>query len=242
MKIAFLSDVHANLEALLAVRKKLQDLHPEKIFFLGDIVGYGANPNECIEIIRELADFSIAGNHDWTAVGNSSAESFNPSARHAIDWTRDRMSAASIEYIDGLPLQKKTKFFLCTHATPENPQDWGYIFTDSDAAASFGHFAQPLCFIGHTHYPAIFTLRPDGDIDSDVPLHARLQKNCRYIINNGSVGQPRDGNAYASFGMLDTASSEYTLVRVRYDVETAQTKIIAAGLPHILAERLERGR
>jgi diadenosine tetraphosphatase ApaH/serine/threonine PP2A family protein phosphatase len=242
MKIAFISDVHSNLEALTSVRKSLQNVGIDKVLFLGDIVGYGANPNECIEIIKDLSDDILAGNHDWAAVGKSSAEYFNLVAKEAIEWTQDKLTEQNKAFLSSLALKGEWEELIFVHATPSHPEEWNYIFNIFDATDNFETFSQPLCFVAHSHQPVIFVQTKTGSISSKRSTYMTLQKDFRYIINSGSVGQPRDGNPLSSYGIYDTEKKEYRLIRVQYDVTRAQKKILDAGLPSFLASRLGMGR
>lgn len=242
MKIALLSDVHGNLEALQSVLRSITRQHVDRVLFLGDIVGYGANPNECIEAVRETADVILAGNHDWAAIGKSATYSFNPVALAAIRWTENRLQPQHRAFLAALPLQYATDDFLCVHATPQHPEAWGYIIDEDDAAVGFEHFPQQACFTAHSHYPIIFVRDKTGMPWSENKMEIKLREGLRYIINSGSVGQPRDGNPQASYGIYDGDSREYRRVRVSYDIEGAQKKILGAGLPAFLAARLSLGR
>ncbi len=241
MKIVLISDVHANLEALVTVKKSIRNEGADSILFVGDIVGYGANPNECIEILQDLTDKAVAGNHDWAAIGKNSTEYFNPAAKEAIEWTHDQLTEASKAFLNTLPLRGELQQCLYVHATPENPQDWDYISTTWEAHASFQAFSQQVCFIGHSHQPAIFIKPAEGDTLLEQSTHIMLKQHNRYLINIGSVGQPRDGTPLAGYGIYDTKKNEYRLIRVQYDINTAQQKIIDAGLDPFLAQRLSIG-
>lgn len=242
MKTAFISDVHGNLEALTAVTQSLRDEGVSRVLFLGDIVGYGANPGECIEIVREIADTILAGNHDWAAVDKTDTSSFNAAAQAAVAWTKSVLTAADKAFLSQLSLNEETKDFFCVHATPLHPEAWGYIVNDRDASQSFAHFSESLCFVAHSHYPTVFILTDKNRINSERTAHLSIRAGCRYIINSGSVGQPRDGNPAASYGIYDTDKKEYRLLRVEYDIALAQKKILDAGLPPFLAHRLALGR
>jgi predicted phosphodiesterase len=242
MKIAFISDIHSNLEALTAVSKSLQNQGPDIVLFLGDIVGYGADPNECIEMVRDIADDILAGNHDWAAVGKSSTDNFNPTAKKALEWTQSRLTKDSNNFLSSLSLKGKMENFIYIHSTPFRPEEWNYIFSLSDAVQSFDNFSQSLCFVAHSHIPVTFVQTAGGDTAFVQNPQFKLRKGFRYIINSGSVGQPRDGNPLSSYGIYDTKKKEYMLIRVQYDIEHARRKIIDAGLPESLANRLIVGK
>jgi len=242
MKIALLADVHGNREALTAVLKSLRSQGAERIIVLGDIVGYGASPEECTQMLAGLTGDILAGNHDWAAVGRHSSASFNPVAREAIEWTRARLSSRSQALLAALPLAVAEQSFLCVHATPADPAAWDYIFKPDDARANFESCSQQVCFVAHSHKPLIIVRTAQGAVVAEPAAQVALQAGCRYIINVGSVGQPRDGNPHASYGIYDTSARAYQLLRVAYPVAQAQQQIIAAGLPAPLAARLALGR
>lgn len=241
MKIAFISDVHGNLEALTSVRKSLQNKRVDKVLFLGDIVGYGANPNECIEIVRDMSDDILAGNHDWAAIGKSNTDYFNTVAKEAIEWTQDQLTEDNKAFLASQSLIGEMEDFICVHSTPFHPEDWGYIISIADAYESFETFSQSLCFIAHSHNPIVFIKTDTKDIVARKPSQTKILKGFRYIIDIGSVGQPRDGNPLSCYGIYDTEKKECGLIRVQYAVTRAQEKILGAGLPPFLAERLGFG-
>ena len=242
MRYAILSDIHGNLEAFEAVLEDLRGTDIQKRIFLGDIVGYGPNPEECITLLREKFDVMIAGNHDWAAIGKTDIQAFNSVARKAIEWTSAQLSPEYKKFLIDLPLKKEESSLTFVHATPLNPQDWNYIFSGNEAIRNLRALKRDLCFVGHSHIPAVFVL---SDLDelffSSNFTELILDEKIRFLINVGSVGQPRDGFSLASYGVLDTEKKMFYLRRVKYALETTQQKIISAGLPSILAERLARG-
>lgn len=242
MKTAFLADVHANLEALVAVRAALAQETPDRVVFLGDILGYGANPNECIEELQKLTSFAVLGNHDQAAANGHPPDEFNPAARAALEWTCAQLTRQSRRYLSLLPLQLELGGLLAVHASPDSPDTWKYIFSTSDAARGFAAFDQQLCFFGHTHKPEVFMERAGATVMPLCSAAVAIQTRCRYLINCGSVGQPRDGDPRACYGLFDSHTGSYRLVRVPYDFLSAQKKILQAGLPAFLAERLAAGR
>lgn len=241
MRWAILSDVHGNLEAFRAVIEDLRTEKAEKVAFLGDSVGYGADPNECLALLRTLTDWVIAGNHDYGAVGLTNIDVFNPSARSAILWTRNELSEESRAYLRRLLLSRKDGSATFVHATPNQPEEWYYLFTLPEAEEAFLSLEGDLAFIGHSHRPMILTKAGSGGVEAVNPEEAVLRPGVRYIINVGSVGQPRDGHPEAAYGLFDDAEKKFHLKRVAYDVQTTQKKIIKAGLPSFLAQRLSRG-
>lgn len=204
MRYAILSDVHGNLEAFQAVLGDLAREGAERMLFLGDIVGYGANPKECIALLRENAHAIVAGNHDWAAVEKTDVTNFNLAARSAVEWTTAQLSSEETNFLAHLPLQGEEEAFIFVHATPLYPELWSYIFFEYDALQNLKALAQKACFIGHSHIPAIYSLRPSGELSYETTFaEVVLQGESRFLINVGSVGQPRDGNASAAYGIYD---------------------------------------
>jgi diadenosine tetraphosphatase ApaH/serine/threonine PP2A family protein phosphatase len=242
MKTAFISDVHGNIEAFTAVCESIKNAHVDRVIFLGDIVGYGANPNECIEQLQTFTQFAVAGNHDWAAAGKQTTDSFNIEAGDAIGWTCAQLTTENKLFLMSLPLILEMDELLCVHATPYIPDMWRYVFNPLDAEFVFDTCTQRVCCIAHTHRPAIFVKFENKMVVSELPAGVSLHSSCRYIINCGSVGQPRDGDPRACYGIYDTSSNRYDLVRVQYDVAAAQKKIRSAGLPDFFSHRIFIGR
>ncbi len=242
MRYAIISDIHGNLEALEAVLDDVASVRSDKIFCLGDIVGYGANPKECIELASKICDLCVAGNHDWGAAGKTSLSNFNSAAQSAIKWTASQLPAAQMHFLASLPLSAEKERFLITHASPVEPQEWNYIFSAYEASLSLQAINCHVCFVGHSHIPAVFYRDQLGEVFFTTSFsEVVLQKENRYLINVGSVGQPRDNDPRASYGILDPDAQTFTLRRISYDITSAQEKIIAAGLPSVLAERIGFG-
>jgi diadenosine tetraphosphatase ApaH/serine/threonine PP2A family protein phosphatase len=243
MKYLILSDIHANLEALEAALAAAGEY--DRTLVLGDLVGYGANPDAVIARVQSLPALTvIRGNHDKVGAGLESVESFNHLARHAIAWTSGVLTRENREWLAHLtagPVLIDEHLEIC-HGAPFDEDV--YIFDELDARRAFSAMQRPLCLFGHTHVPAAF--RFDGEMSPvGPPRGARFElrvDDARYLVNCGAVGQPRDGDARAAFGIFDTGSRTLCVIRVPYDVRTAQAKIIAAGLPEVLAQRLAIGR
>ena len=239
-----LSDVHANLEALEAVLAAAGTY--DHALVLGDLVGYGANPNEVVDRLQALPSVTfIRGNHDKAATRLASVEHFNHLARFAVQWTTDQLTPANFEWLAALPagpLAIDDLIEIC-HGAPFDED--AYIFDDLDVRRAMAAASRPLCLFGHTHVPAAFKLgdmlMPVGPLRGD-RFRLQLEATSRYLVNCGAVGQPRDGDSRAAFALLDTTERTLTIVRVAYDVAGAQTKIIEAGLPEVLAHRLAIGR
>ncbi len=244
MKYVIISDIHGNIEALNTVIPIIEGEKPDRIICLGDIVGYGASPSDCLKKIREIADIVVAGNHDFAVCGNTSIEYFNPIAKDAVLWTRKNISQEEIDYLRNLPLTHSENNILFVHSVPSEPQSWEYISTLGDAIEEFSFFTEKICFIGHSHQPAIFY--EDRMKRHGIYINERLElrEDYRYIINVGSIGQPRDGDPRAAFGILeiDKGNSIFQLKRVPYDIGKAQEKILKNGLPEFLAMRLAMGK
>jgi diadenosine tetraphosphatase ApaH/serine/threonine PP2A family protein phosphatase len=240
MRFAIFSDVHSNLEALKAVMVDARERRCTHFICLGDVVGYNANPHECIQIVRELDCPVVKGNHDEQVTLPASSERFNELAERAIEWTRDRLNEQDREWLRSLPLQRQVHDFTIVHATLDTPGQWGYVFNNLDAAASFTYQKTPLCFFGHTHVPMVFV--GDHGVRRQSSDHIRIEPGEKYFINAGSVGQPRDGNWRAAYCTYDVENNLVELLRVKYDLAAAQKKITEAGLPRLLAERLAMGR
>lgn len=244
MRYLVLSDVHANLEALEATLATAGST--DGILVLGDLVGYGADPNAVVERIRHLPNATfIRGNHDKVSVGLDDVQAFNHLARRAIEWTAAALSPDNRAWIAALPRGPVSvdSFVEICHGAPAD-EDM-YIFDEVDAGRAIKTVTRPVCLFGHTHVPAVFayddTLHVLGPPRGD-RYDVTLGEDKTYLINCGAVGQPRDGDARAAYGVLDATTRTLTIGRVAYDVATAQAKILAAGLPEVLARRLGVGR
>ncbi|MEN8262318.1 MAG: metallophosphoesterase family protein [Nitrospirota bacterium] len=238
---AVISDVHANLEALHAVLEKLEKANVDRILFLGDSVGYGPNPNECTEELKDRSAVFIAGNHDWAAVGKNDSASFNIHAKTAIDWTRELLTAENREYLAARPLTAELEeddIFL-VHGSPYEPQKWHYLYSEYDTVDNFSHFKEKICFVGHSHVPFIAEYPGRGTVSFHDNI-TKIKTDCRYIVNAGSIGQPRDGNPEAAYVILRDRAIE--IKRTSYDIVLTQNKMKKAGLPSYLIDRLSEGR
>lgn len=235
------SDVHANLEALQAFFETADTIAHDKKVCLGDIVGYGADPNPCVELIRDRADLILAGNHDYAAVDETDASYFNSQAYKACMWTRDELTGDNKAFLRSLPVWKVEGEIFWAHSSPFQPLEWHYLFSADDSAKNFDYFDASVCFIGHTHKPVILQKDPAGRLETCSGPFWKLRSGNRYIINAGSIGQPRDGNPDPSFGIYDTEGMTIEFRRFSYDRSTARKKILENGLPPALAERLNLG-
>jgi len=237
MRRAILSDVHANLEAMKAALTAVDELQCEEIVCLGDLVGYGPDPAEVIELVRDRGIAAVQGNHDAATANPGGDRSFNPWAREAIRWTRDRLDPATRAWLGGLPMSLGLGWALAVHAAPSAPEAWPYVLSLEEASREFQSFGEQICILGHSHVPMIVEHAHESSAMLG-PEGAALLSESRYIINVGSVGQPRDGDPRASFGIFDDDDASYTLIRVDYDCRRTARKIVEAGLPPVLGERL----
>jgi diadenosine tetraphosphatase ApaH/serine/threonine PP2A family protein phosphatase len=240
MRFAIFGDIHANLPALKAVLSDARTQLSTHYVCLGDIVGYNAHPRECLDIVRRMECPVVIGNHDEQASMICNDEGFNPLAEEAIQWTRRQLTEEDKEFLRGLRMHRQVRDFTVVHATLDTPHKWGYVFNQLDAAASFSYQHTAVCFIGHTHTPKAYIR--DGSVRT-VPFDIlSLQQGKKFLVNVGSVGQPRDGDPRAAYCVYDTTTHEIELRRIDYDIETAQHAILEAGLPAKLAERLATGK
>jgi predicted phosphodiesterase len=244
MRYLIISDIHANQAAFSAVLADAGSF--DFIWCLGDLVGYGPDPNECVARLREYDHFSLAGNHDWAALGKLDIRSFNSDARMASIWTQSELSPASREYLDALPTHVEKDLFTLAHASPRQPI-WEYVLDPLIAQRNFTYFDTPFCLVGHTHIPVIFCRddeNPNGCKTMVPPFNGAvpLDTERRLILNPGSVGQPRDGNPDASYAILDSDAMTWEHRRVSYAIEITQERMRARELPPRLIERLDFGR
>jgi predicted phosphodiesterase len=240
MKYAIIADIHSNLEALDVV---LQDCQQQKVTHyacLGDVVGYNANPKECLEIIRRLNMPCVMGNHDEYCSADLDLEGFNPHAAEAVNWTRQQLSEEDRVWLRSLKYQRLVANFTLVHATLDAPKRWGYVFDKLAAAASFTYQNTPICFFGHTHVPVAFIR--DTVVRGGTYSKFKIEAGRKYFINVGSVGQSRDGVPKATYVIYDLDEGSIELRRLDYDIPKTQAKIRAAGLPERLAERLTHGK
>jgi diadenosine tetraphosphatase ApaH/serine/threonine PP2A family protein phosphatase len=242
-----ISDVHANLEALEAVLEAGRELSYDKTLILGDLVGYGADPNKVIDRIRDIKpDALIRGNHDKVGSGIESPEGFNAVARSAIRWTYDALTEPNREWLGALPAGPVVvdELIEICHGTPFDED--AYVFDDLDALRAIHAARRPVCLFGHTHVQVGYCLDNDRFVltspDDRRPHTITIDGDERHLVNPGSVGQPRDGDPRAGYALVDTTLREITIYRLEYDVSKAQARILEEGLPEVLAQRLALGR
>lgn len=242
MRLGLLSDVHANLEALQAVLQSGHQRGVEQWVCLGDVVGYGADPLACIELVREHCQTVLMGNHDAAVAGLMDARAFNAFARIALQWTVEQLPTAERHYLASLPLERAAEAVHCVHAEPHRPAAWSYVVDLHTASEALDHTSAPLCFVGHSH--RAFVCARHGECTSLCAARSgvvELDETARYLANVGSVGQPRDGEWRSCYGIWDQEQRALELVRCPYDIESTQQKIRAVGLPNFLADRLAQG-
>lgn len=243
MRILLISDIHSNLVALETVLADAGSF--DKIWCLGDLVGYGPQPNECIEHLRKSNALAVAGNHDWAVLGKFDVEDFNPDARLAALWTRNQLSVTSLDWLHALDerLPKQLDTYTLVHGSPRSPV-YEYVLTPSTARQNMDYFDTPVCLMGHTHIPVVYRFDEKENkvsqwqLEEKVPLFLGAQ---RMMVNPGSVGQPRDGDPRSAYAILETDAGTLTHYRVSYDIRATQRKMEQANLPPRLIQRLDFG-
>jgi len=242
MRYGILSDIHSNLEALDAVIEELEKEDIDIYLCVGDLVGYAANPNECLEKTTKLTDIIVAGNHDWAGVNLFSADYFNELASEAIFWTRHSLNEEGRSLLESLKLVYKNKDLTLVHGTLNNPSDFNYLMDGFAAAETIALLETNVCFVGHTHVAGIFFQDKSGQMHYQRDASSPIGPEGKYIVNVGSVGQPRDGNPKACYCVYDTDKREVQIKRVDYNKNLTRNKIIDAGLPGFFGDRLLVGK
>ena len=246
MLLAVLTDLHANREALEACLAHAQERSADQYAFLGDLVGYGADPAWVIDTVMAYVNrgaYVLMGNHDL-GVLQDGRKDMNPNARFVVEWTRQQLDQGQLDFIRDLPMQFEIEDNLFVHANAWAPDRWEYVDGTMEAARSMRATHANITFCGHVHTPSLYHMNQTGKVGSFTPvsdLSVPLSKLRRWLVQPGSVGQPRDGNPAACYAIFDTQQSELTFFRVPYDTETASQKVLAAGLPASLAQRLIQG-
>jgi diadenosine tetraphosphatase ApaH/serine/threonine PP2A family protein phosphatase len=240
MRFAIFGDIHANLEALQAVLADAKANECTHYVCMGDIVGYNANPRECLEIVRDMNCPTVKGNHDEDSSNEKDLEGLNPLATYALLWTRNQLAEDQKKWLRELKFVRQVRDFTIVHATLDSPGSWAYVMNKFDAMASFSYQFSPVCFHGHTHVPKAYV--KDESVRAVVEPTLEIKPGCKYFINVGSVGQPRDGDWRASYAIYDIEHKLIVTRRLEYDIATAQQKILDAGLPEMLANRLAFGK
>ena len=240
MKFAIIADIHANLEAFQVVLEDIKQQRCTHYACLGDVVGYNANPKECLDIVRTMGMPVVKGNHDEYCSSEEDLEGFNPHAAEAVNWTRKQLSKEDRQWLRDLKYVRLVASFSMVHSTLDGPQRWGYVFDKLAAAASFTYQNTAVCFFGHTHVPVAFVR--DSMVRGGTYSKFRVEPGKKYFVNVGAVGQPRDGNPKAGYVIYDLNDGTIELRRLDYDIPKAQKKIVEAGLPQRLADRLAIGK
>ena len=241
MRYGIFSDVHSNLEALNVVIEAYQREDIGRYLCVGDIVGYATNPLECIQAVKSLNAVIVAGNHDWGSSGRLDLAYFAPIAKEALLWTQSNLSKVEVDFLSGLSLVYQEENFVLVHGTLDSPQEFYYLNGHKEAFETFAVLKKQICFVGHTHRPGVFVELEDNLFYKALGT-LQLEEDKRYVINVGSVGQPRDGDPRAAYVIYDTGKKTIELKRIAYDFTVTQKKILNAGLPDFLAGRLAEGR
>jgi predicted phosphodiesterase len=242
MRILVISDIHANLTAFETVMSDAKGQW-DYVWCLGDVVGYGPDPNECCDLLKTLPHLCLAGNHDWAALGRLDIRTFNPDASKAVRWTIETLRKDNVAYLEALPTTFVIGDYTLAHGSPREPV-WEYILEPLIAALNFPHFETPYCLVGHTHQPVVYELVNDaGETEAQLPRYRqpRQLNGKRQIINPGSIGQPRDTNPDAAYAILDVEKNIWEHRRVAYNIAATQERMRKHGLPERLVARLEHG-
>jgi diadenosine tetraphosphatase ApaH/serine/threonine PP2A family protein phosphatase len=243
MRIAILSDIHANLEALTEALAVVDRERPDQVVCLGDVVGYGASVNECCQLVRQRAAVTLLGNHDAAVSGRMDYSFYYDAARHALDWTASRIEQEHLEWLRGLPFTHREGEVSFSHGSPVLPEAYEYVFALEQARELVPHVRElaEVSFIGHSHLCKTFAIGPAGDVVEVVSNRFGLRQGYKYVISVGSVGQPRDCDNRACFVIYDSRRREVTYHRVPYDIETSAQKIFDADLALNFGKRLYLG-
>jgi diadenosine tetraphosphatase ApaH/serine/threonine PP2A family protein phosphatase len=240
MRYLIISDIHANLTAFEAVLADAEGQW-DKIWCLGDVVGYGPDPNECVELLKGFEHISLSGNHDWAILDRLDLETFNQDAKEAITWSKEQLTEENLQFLEQLPSRLDLEDFTLAHASPRHPV-WEYIVDSKIAAINFQYFENPYCLVGHTHSPVVFE-QTENEVIAHLPVYDQpLPLNgLRAIINPGSVGQPRDTDSRAAYALLDSDKLTWTHKRIGYDIEATQLRMSQHDMPYRLIARLQYG-
>lgn len=239
-RVGIFSDIHSNLHALEAVLTALEQEKVDHLICCGDVVGYGAFPNECCELLKQKNCPVIAGNHDHAVLGLTDISYFNDVAKKAVLWTRENLTEENDKYLRSIPLTYTADDMFFVHSSPDSPEEWNYILTMGEARVNFNFFTEKFCFIGHSHQPFII-VNYKGDLSCPETPEINIMENRRYLVNVGSVGQPRDRNPNSCYVIVDFEKNTLEIKRIPYNVRAAQDAIIEKGLSRELAERLAYG-
>ena len=241
MLYAIFSDIHSNLQAYEACINDFKNEKVDKYYCVGDIVGYGANPIECINLTKELNCPIVCGNHDLAATGKITNDNFNSSAKEAVIWTQGELQNSDKDYLNSLPFVYNEGEFTLVHSSLYLPEEFGYVTNSDDAGLCMKQQKTKLCFIGHSHIPGIFEKTKDNQVKVTPETKIQIKENTQYLVNVGSIGQPRDGDWKACYCLYDDAKDILHFKRLKYDVNAASKAIVDVGLPKHLSERLKHG-
>lgn len=242
MKLALISDLHSNLEALTAVLQDIEKQQVDRIHCLGDVIGYGSDPAACLELVKNNCEIKLMGNHEYVVLDLVSTEHYNDAARISARWTKEQLTDYELSIIADFEMQRALDDVLLVHASPNEPDQWYYVLVPGAAREAFSHLNERICFFGHTHVPQIYIEREEDLPRCRMGHTFHPDKENRYLINVGSVGQPRDNDPRACYVTFDTDAYEVMYHRVEYDIETTQGKMSQANLPEMLINRLSVGR
>ena len=242
MRTALISDIHGNLEALHAVFDDISTQRVDRVCSLGDVIGYGCDPIACLNLVVEKCGIKLMGNHEYAAIGVLSSEAMNLNARQSILWTQSQLTDREISLIAGFRMSGVLDDAFLVHASPVEPDEWHYVLSPHDAEEAFRHSSHRLVFHGHTHLPVIYCQPPVGKIRMIGAHDFDPDEESRYLINVGSVGQPRDNDPRACYAVYDADEESVSFRRVEYDIETTQAKMCRADMPQMLIDRLQVGR
>ncbi len=243
MRYGIVSDIHSNIDALSEVLTILKKSSIDQYLCLGDIIDYGADPSPCVELVKSLNPIAVVGNHEWAFFHPEIIDSFNKYAKKSIVWTVAQVSVSQKKYLNSLPLTQEKENFILVHSSLEEPEKFNYVFSLRDLQMNFQLLKKKICFFGHSHIPGIYVYNPEERKVEILPeTEVKFENGKKYLVNVGSVGQPRDRNPAASFAIYDTEKEIFGIKRCFYDVKKAQEKIIRTGLPQFLAKRLALGK
>jgi len=242
MRLALISDIHGNLTALEAVFADIDRQKVDTVHCLGDIIGYGPDPVACLELVMQRCTIKLLGNHEYAVMGLESLEQMNRAARKAAEWTTAQLGEREISMLADFDMEHTFDRYTLVHASPHEPDRWHYVLGIGEAKMSFAALRTDLCFVGHTHIPIVFLHASDGTIRQQMGHDFIAQSETQYLINIGSVGQPRDDDPRSSYVIVDTETAEIVYRRIAYDVEKTQKKMLEADMPQMLIERLAVGR
>jgi putative phosphoesterase len=241
MRYGIFSDVHSNLEAFEVALKFYEKERIDKFIFCGDIIGYGADPRQCLSLLKSLNPICVSGNHDWAAINKFNLNYFNPYARQALIWTKEELTASDLNYLGTFSLTHKEDNFICVHGSLDNPAQFNYIIYSYEARRSFSLLRRQIIFVGHSHRREAFCLE-NNKISYLNDAKIKIKPKAKYIINDGSVGQPRDGDPRLSVCVYDSDEKVVIFKRLEYNIKKAADKILAKGLSDMLAIRLFQGK